>query len=61
MYRVYISTFPDVDSPEVFGLHPNADMTYRMKEVVNLLGTIIETQPKSATNSTAPPPEPGSS
>ena len=48
VYRNYISTFPDVDSPEIFGLHPNADMTYRMKEVTSLLNTIIETQPKQS-------------
>ena len=54
-YRSYIQTFPDVDSPEMFGLHPNADMTYRTKEVNSLLSTIIETQPKSAAGSSPPP------
>ncbi|KAF1322413.1 Dynein heavy chain, outer arm, partial [Globisporangium splendens] len=41
-----IGTFPKVDSPEVFGLHPNADLTYRVKEVASLLNMILETQPK---------------
>jgi dynein heavy chain, axonemal len=49
IYRQYLSTYPEVDSPEIFGLHPNADMTYRTKEVNELLDTLLETQPKSAT------------
>jgi dynein heavy chain, axonemal len=61
VYRQYIQTFPDIDSPEMFGLHPNADMTYRMKEVQSLLFTIIETQPKTtgstATENTANTPD----
>ena len=48
IFRQYISTFPEVDSPEIFGLHPNADMTYRMKEVKELLDTLLETQPKTS-------------
>jgi len=48
IYRQYLSTFPEVDSPEIFGLHPNADMTYRMKEVRELLDTLLETQPKTS-------------
>lgn len=34
------------DSPEVLGLHPNADLTYRQKSVNALLGIISMTQPK---------------
>jgi len=45
-YLNYIVRFPDVDSPEVIGLHPNADLTFRFKEVTQLLDTILETQPK---------------
>merc|ERR1711871_570477 len=48
IYRQYLSTYPEVDSPEIFGLHPNADMTYRTKEVTELLDTLLETHPKSA-------------
>ena len=45
-YRDYCHSFPEIDSPEIFGLHPNADLTYRVKEVHLLLGTLSETQPK---------------
>jgi dynein heavy chain len=47
-YHAYIKQFPDVDSPEIFGLHPNADLTFRYKEVSQLLNTILETQPKQS-------------
>ena len=46
MYQKYALSFPEVDSPEVLGLHPNADLTYRQKSVNALLGIIGMTQPK---------------
>jgi dynein heavy chain len=46
-YRKHISSFPEIDSPEIFGLHPNADLTFRVKEVNALLQTLGETQPKT--------------
>ncbi|KAL4128830.1 hypothetical protein PRIC2_007810 [Phytophthora ramorum] len=52
-YQRFIASFPSVDSPEVFGLHPNADLTYRVKEVSALLGTIVDTQPTDADNGSA--------
>ncbi|KAL7690391.1 putative AAA+ ATPase domain, dynein heavy chain region D6 P-loop domain-containing protein [Plasmopara halstedii] len=52
-YHRYIAGFPSVDSPEVFGLHPNADLTYRVKEVSALLGTIALTQPTDTDTSAA--------
>mmetsp|Transcript_15052 Transcript_15052/g.14432 ORF Transcript_15052/g.14432 Transcript_15052/m.14432 type:complete len:1794 (-) Transcript_15052:1278-6659(-) len=45
-YHNYIKSFPEIDSPEVFGLHPNADLTFRVKEVTALFATLGETQPK---------------
>jgi len=45
-YRKYIESFPEIDSPEIFGLHPNADLTFRVKEVNALFKTLGETQPK---------------
>eukprot|EP00743_Colponemidia_sp_Colp-15_P002217 GILK01002403.1.p1 GENE.GILK01002403.1~~GILK01002403.1.p1 ORF type:complete len:1329 (-),score=303.46 GILK01002403.1:72-3644(-) len=50
-YRDYVSNFPAVDSPEVFGLHANADLTFRSKEAQDVLTTIQNTQPKDATSS----------
>jgi dynein heavy chain, axonemal len=47
-YLSFISKMPEVDSPEVLGLHPNADLTFRFKEVTQLLNTILETQPKQS-------------
>jgi len=46
-YQNAIRNFPSNDSPEIFGLHPNADLTFRNKEVAQLLNTILETQPKT--------------
>jgi len=45
-YHNYIKGFPEIDSPEMFGLHPNADLTFRVKEVTALFSTLGETQPK---------------
>eukprot|EP01016_Furgasonia_blochmanni_P034142 TRINITY_DN3649_c0_g3_i3.p1 TRINITY_DN3649_c0_g3~~TRINITY_DN3649_c0_g3_i3.p1 ORF type:complete len:391 (-),score=171.77 TRINITY_DN3649_c0_g3_i3:593-1705(-) len=35
-----------IDSPEVFGLHPNADLTFRIKESKEMINVIMETRPK---------------
>mgnify|MGYP001313102287 CR=1 FL=1 len=37
-----------MSSPEVFGLHPNADLTFRLNEVGALIHTLGETQPKGS-------------
>ena len=47
-FQRHIASFPDIDSPEVFGLHSNADLTYRMHTVGLLLSTMAETQPRLA-------------
>jgi dynein heavy chain len=47
-FREAIDTIPPVDSPLIFGLHPNADLTYRLKEAAEMITTIIETQPKDS-------------
>jgi len=45
-YRKYISEFPSHDSPEIFGLHVNADLTFGTSEANYILNTIMDTQPK---------------
>lgn len=47
-YRVSVKQFPEFDNPQIFGLHPNADLTFRVKEVTSLLSTISDTMPKQS-------------
>ena len=45
-YQSYISAFPAIDSPEICGLHPNADLSFRKNEADALIQSLLETQPK---------------
>jgi dynein heavy chain len=47
-YRDYIDIIPPIDNPEVFGLHPNADLTFRLKESQEMINTLMETRPKDS-------------
>jgi dynein heavy chain len=49
-HRTFIESLPSVDSPVIFGLHPNADLSYRQLEASTLLATIQETQPKQGSS-----------
>uniref|UniRef100_A0A3B4Y7N6 Dynein heavy chain region D6 P-loop domain-containing protein n=1 Tax=Seriola lalandi dorsalis TaxID=1841481 RepID=A0A3B4Y7N6_SERLL len=44
----HVEALPLVDSPEVFGLHPNADITYQTNLANETLSTIINIQPKDS-------------
>jgi dynein heavy chain len=46
VYRQTIETLPNTESPEVFGLHPNADVTFRTLQVQEAVATILDTMPK---------------
>merc|ERR1711988_814447 len=45
-YRTEIEHLKDDDHPEVFGMHGNADLTFRTKQTKEALDTIINVQPK---------------
>ena len=47
VFRDEIEKLPGQDSPELFGLHPNADLTFRTLQVHEAIATIIDTMPKS--------------
>jgi len=47
-YRQHIADLPSHDSPELFGLHVNADLTYGTNEALYILNTISDTQPKES-------------
>jgi dynein heavy chain len=56
-YKKFISEFPGHDSPDIFGLHSNADLTFGTTEAKYILNTILETQPKGATAAGGKTPE----
>ena len=47
VFRAEIEKLPATESPEIFGLHPNADLTYRTLNVSQAVATIMETMPKT--------------
>jgi len=47
-YRSEIENQKDDDHPEVFGMHGNADLTFRTKQTKEALDTIINIQPKDS-------------
>ncbi len=45
-FRATIEGLPGQESPEIFGLHPNADLTFRTLQVQEAVATILDTMPK---------------
>lgn len=46
-FRSKIESLPAQDSPEIFGLHSNADLTFRTLQVQDLVETVVSTMPKT--------------
>lgn len=46
----HIETLPGVDSPEIFGLNPNADIAFRTKETKDMIMTLMGTRPKESSD-----------
>ncbi|CAM9277540.1 unnamed protein product [Ascophyllum nodosum] len=44
----YFSQLPVVDSPEIFGMHENANVTFNTNESLNLMQTILSLQPRES-------------
>ena len=50
-YRDYIDALPQSDSPEIFGMHNNANISYQTQESEKILNTVLSVQPRIATGS----------
>lgn len=46
MFRAAIEALPLQESPELFGLHANADLTFRALQVAEAVAVVAGTQPK---------------
>ena len=51
VYMTYIRGLPINDTPEMFGLHENANITFALNETSNLLSGLMLLQPKSSQGS----------
>ncbi|XP_054640454.1 dynein axonemal heavy chain 1 isoform X2 [Dunckerocampus dactyliophorus] len=47
-YLAYIHSLPINDTPEIFGLHDNANISFAQNETFALLGAVLRLQPRTA-------------
>jgi len=47
-FMEYINKMPANDGPPIFGLHPNADLTFRLQESNAMINVLLDTMPKDA-------------
>ena len=46
-FREHINTLPLTEAPEVFGMHPNADITFQMQETRRMMDVVLSIQPRA--------------
>ena len=49
-YKEYLTMLPNMDHPEAFGQHPNADITSQIQEARMLFETLLSLQPQLSTS-----------
>ncbi|KAK7497834.1 hypothetical protein BaRGS_00010968 [Batillaria attramentaria] len=47
-FRQYIEELPQIDAPEIFGMHENANIAFQTQETNILINTILEVQPRQS-------------
>jgi dynein heavy chain len=47
-YIEYVKSLPINDTPEIFGLHDNANITFAQNETLTMLKGLLKLQPKTA-------------
>jgi dynein heavy chain len=47
-YIEYVKSLPINDTPEIFGLHDNANITFAQNETLTMLEGLLKLQPKTA-------------
>ena len=45
-YKEYVSMLPNIDHPEAFGQHPNADIQSQIQETRLMFDTLLSLQPQ---------------
>ena len=55
--RAHIEKMPNQDEPEIFGMHPNANIAYLRSESQKLLDTVLNVQPRESSGEPGQSPE----
>lgn len=50
-YKEYVSMLPNIDHPEAFGQHPNADIASQIQETKHMFDTLLSLQPQITSTS----------
>lgn len=46
--KAYIDRLPNIDEPEIFGMHNNANLAYLKNESEKILNMVLELQPRES-------------